>query len=170
MLGRISDEDGMNAGWRNIGRAALAAIPWLLGVGAVTWLGFFMAAHGWFLQLGQEQRRAVYVGAEARPKAALKIETVESCLRITRVDLEGDTASVYFVNECGTTVNYIQASWQLIAPDGTLLGNFWNFADSLGGPGSLKRGERGELTFSGSYNGIKLDDRASAIRFRVGGN
>lgn len=161
-------EDGFNAGWRDIGRLALWSIPYVLGLAACVWLGFFIASRNFFNQLSQEQRRAIYVGAEHRPKSKLKIETPnEGPIHITRVDLDGSTAAVYFENTQPGRRRSITIHWQLISPDGTKLESSYDDSASIGGPDQLDQGEKGEVVFD-DYSGIKLDNRAESIRFWVG--
>lgn len=153
---------------RNIGRLALWSIPYVLGAAAFTWLGFWIAAHDFFNLLSQEHRRAIYVGAENRPKSPLRIETPnKGCIKITKVDLDGATASVYFKNECALqSSKYLKIHWQLVSPNGALLASKWSYSEILHGPESLAAGETAEIVFSG-YDAISTDDRAAAIRFWV---
>ena len=66
-------EDGINSGYRNIGRLALASIPYVLGLGAAVWLGVWMTGHDFRRLLSQEDRAAVYTGAAQRPKGKIEI-------------------------------------------------------------------------------------------------
>lgn len=70
----MKDEKGSDAGTRYIGIFFLWAIPCVLGMAASVWLGVVIATHGYINGLTQEQRRAVYVGANVRPKDPLKIK------------------------------------------------------------------------------------------------
>lgn len=163
---RISDESGIQAGARNVGRFFLFMIPWALGTAALVWLAFFMGAHEWFNTLSQGQRRAIYVGAEQRPKSKLKIETPPSAAVVDRVDLEGSTLAVYF--HALAEMRYgIYINWQLVSPDGTLLSSGAERSEACGGPTSLKKGEKGEAVLSGWLYGVKTDSRAEAIRVWV---
>lgn len=160
-------EDGFNAGVRNIGTFFLWAIPLVLGAAACVWLGFFMTTRGFFNQLSQEKRRAIYVGAEDRPKSKLKIETPnEGPVKITRVDLDGSTAAVYFMNKSASMVRSIEVHWQLYSPDGTALSSGYEYSQSHGGPEELNPNGKGEAVLDG-YAGIKLDNRAESIRFWI---
>lgn len=160
-------KSGFDSGWRNIGHLALAWIPYALGLGACVWLGFFMTAHGWFNQLSQEHRRAIYVGAEQRPTSKLKIQTPnEGMLKISRVDLDGSTASIYFTNAGTTKAWSIRIHWQLISPNGTLLSSGKKFASNNGGPDEMRPGDKAEVVLQG-YTGIELDNRADSIRFWI---
>jgi hypothetical protein len=159
-------EDGFNVGWRRIGTLALWAIPLALGIAASVWLGFAMATHGWFRELSQEQRRAVYVGAGDMPREKLKIETPNAgCLKIEKVDLDGRTATVYVRSHCRGEMRYsLDLQWQLVSPDGTIIGFNKTYGSILGGPNKLDPGQRGEYVFSG-WQGIKVDPRAEKIVF-----
>lgn len=170
---RISNEDGTNAGWRNIGRQALATIPLLLGLGACVWLGFFAATRGWFVQYSQEQRQAIYVGAFNRPKGKLIIETpYTGCVAITHVDLDGSSAAVYLQNNCAVWKRALAVHWQLVSPNGTALESYWTYSSFLNGPETLQPGEQGEVKFDGGlfgerFTGVSTDSRAKSIRFWV---
>src|SRR5258708_5935846 len=108
MMKRISNEDGVNAGQRNIGRFFLAAIPWLLGLGASVWLGVWIGYHDFRHQLSQEDRAAIYVGAENRPKAKI-IPTImpKDCTHITRADIDGSTLLLWARNDCDSYLSYM---------------------------------------------------------------
>ena len=159
-------EDGFNAGWRNIGTLALWVIPLVLGLAAATWLGFFAGSRQFWNTISQEQRRAIYVGAEHRPKSPLEIEidNSRSSVKIDRVDLDGEVAAVYFHNNSDTEQTFIKLHWQLVAPDGTALASDYGYTDSLRGPKSLGPGEKGEAIFQDYYR-IKTDSRAKGVRF-----
>lgn len=164
---RLSNEDGTNAGFRNIGRLALSSIPLVLVAAACVWLGFWISAHGFFNQLNQEERRAVYVGAAIPPKAPIIIETpFKGCVKVTRVDLDGSTAAVYFENGCSGKVKWLKIYWQEISPDGTKLSSGDQFSSLSGGPDVLDYGEKGEAVLEG-YHGITLDKRTEKIMFWV---
>jgi hypothetical protein len=163
-------ENGFDAGWRRIGALALWCIPAALGIGASIWLGVAIGTHQWINTLSQEQRRAIYVGAENRPKEKIKIETPNAgCLKIDRVDLEGREASVYFHNSCRVMQDFIMINWQLISPNGTLLAGDSKYSSLLNGPDMLQSGEHGEVVLSGGYGGIKTDDRTAAVRLTMTG-
>lgn len=152
-------EDGVNAGHRNMGRFFLFAIPAVLGIAASIWLGVYIGIHNFRRELSQEDRRAVFVGAYQRPKSKLRIETpAMRCLKITHVDLDGGTATVYFQNNCtGETTNRM-LRYQTLAPDGTVLHGGWDWTYT----GSLKGGEQAEV-----IEKLELDDRAAGIRFWI---
>jgi len=161
-------EDGFNAGYRRIGTLALYTIPLVLGAAACVWLGFSMAAHGWFNLLSQEDRRAIYVGAKDRPKSKMNILTPNTgCIKIDRVDLDGSTAAVYFHSECISSVGFAQVKWQLISPDGTALGSGRCYVNLCGGPSDIERNQKGEVVLSGFSYGISTDDRAQSISFKI---
>lgn len=162
-------EDGVHSGARNIGRLALWTIPLALGMGAVAWLGFVAGSRQFWNTISQEQRRAVYVGADHRPKAKLNIllNNDRSSVKIDRVDLDGEVAAVYFHNSGTGRATYIQLHWQLVSPDGTALSSKWGYTELLSGPQSLAPGERGEAIFQGYY-AIELDSRAGGVRFWAG--
>ncbi len=169
----MRNEDGFNAGARNFGRLALSCIPWTLGMGALVWLGFFIASHDILHQLSQEQRRAIYVGAFHRPKEKLIIETPKTwCVHITRVDLDGASAAVYYQNDCDVAVGDVVISWQLFSPNRTALESGHAAASWVEGPSSLRVGEQGESFFHGfptGYYPISTDSRAAYIVFTAGG-
>ncbi len=49
-------ENGVQNGARNIGRLALALIPWALAIGASVWLGVYVGIHQFRHELSQEDR------------------------------------------------------------------------------------------------------------------
>lgn len=160
-------ESGFDAGWRSIGTFFLWCIPYVLGAAALVWLGVFIGYRGLWNQLSQEKRSAIYVGAATRPKGKLQIETPnESEVKVTRVDLNGRRAAVYFRNEGNSYAGFIQVHWQLVSPDGTLLKSGYQFSENIEGPQELNVGEQGEVVFSD----IEADSRAKSIRFWVKSN
>jgi hypothetical protein len=157
-------EDGVNAGWRNIGRLALWSIPYVLGATALVWLGAFMAFHDFWNILSQEKRRAIYVAAEERPREKIKIDVPNrGPLKITRVDLDGSTASVYFTNSGNQKAWAIQIHWQFFSPDGTALASGYEHSSYAGGPEEMQAKEKAEAVLKR----IALDDRAASIRFWI---
>lgn len=143
-------------------------------MGALVWLGFFVASHDLLNQLSQEQRRAIYVGAFHRPTSKIVVETPDKgwCVKITRVDLDGSTAAVYFQNNCIVHIGNVTVHWELYSPNRTALASGWNFSNNLEGPSDLAPGEQGEAIFQGELfgmglNAIKTDKRAAFIVFWV---
>lgn len=155
---RLGDEDGVDAGYRNLGRFFLALIPWALGVGAMVWLGTWIAFHVWQREERQAARAATYVASPVPQKAKIKITAlVRDCLRVDRADLDGTDLLIYgrapkgCTNRVGT--DYTEWHWQLLSPDGTILHQGWtNLLD-------LHEGTKGELKMQ-----IESDDRAAELQ------
>lgn len=154
---RISNEDGFNAGWRNVGRFFLALIPWALAIGAMTWLGAWIAFHEWQREERQAQRASVYVASPEPQKAKIKITPLSrSCLRVERADLDGDDLLLYGSAPKGCSngySDYTEWHWQLLSPDGTILHQgFTNEVD-------LHEGTKAEMKMK-----IENDDRATELQ------
>lgn len=165
----MKDEDGINSGYRNVGRLALWTIPLALAMGASAWIGVYVGTHDILRQLSQEQRRALYVGAGKRPQGKMIVETPDvSCILVTKVDVDGNEATVYYESHCHKTKHTLSVYWQLVAPDGTLLGSGSAYANAIGGPEALPPKARGEAVLAGYYR-LNTDDRAIAIKFWVDG-
>lgn len=160
--------DGINQGFADFGTLALFAIPYVLGLAACVWLGFLISARGFNNQLNQERRRAIYVGAEVTPKSPLEIEIINTgIVKITKVDLDGETAMVYFTNQSAHKTQFIKINWQLVSPDGTKLSSGCADSEYCGGPGVLEGGGKGEAVLSG-HHGISFDKRAVKVQFWAG--
>lgn len=156
-------EDGVNAGARNVGRFFLAAIPWILGLAAAVWFGVYVGIHNFRHELSQEelehirqQRAAVYVGAENRPTGKMKVDIVPNwCVSIIRVDVDGENLLLYGRNDCHTKVDYVVWKWQEVSPNGTSLHTEWTNLC----PEPLLPGDVSECKME-----IVPDDRAAAVR------
>jgi hypothetical protein len=115
-------EDGINSGARRFGRLCLALIPWALGIGASAWLGVWIGVHEFRHTLSQEERAAVYAGAQARPKAKIEISVIpHDCSVVTRTDIDGSALLIYSQNNCHKRLDYFAWYWQLVSPNGTVL-------------------------------------------------
>lgn len=127
-------ESGLDAGYRNIGRFFLWAIPLVLGLAAATWLGVWIDAHELEHTLTQEQRAAVYVGAESRPKSKVLVSILpsqpmydfaftkdEPCAPIIKVDVDGSNLLMYAQNDCRVPITRLTWHWQQVSPNGTVL-------------------------------------------------
>lgn len=145
----MKNEDGINAGVRNVGRLWLATIPLVLGLAATTWFSLWMMGYGFQRQkeadkkqdeaakheLTQQERSAVYVGASERPKGKLAVEIVaKSCVAIVRADIDTkkkgypyDAADyqysliLYGQNNCGKDLDYTAWNWEMVSPNGTVI-------------------------------------------------
>jgi hypothetical protein len=158
---RISDEDGMEAGGRNVGRLALSLIPWALGIGALVWLGVWIGIHEFRHELSQEERAAIYVGAKERPHSRLIINTIKSdCSTVTRADLDGSDLIMYAKNDCHETLRYLAWRWQLLSPDGTVLKEEY----VNGCPVPRMPGDSAECRMQDHYASVSDDDRAATVR------
>lgn len=118
----MRNEDGVNAGSRNLGRLALWSIPLSLGLAATVWFGLYLS--GWEFQqkkaeaqheLTQQERSAVYVGAAVRPKGKIAVEMKkDNCMPIVRADVDTKREKftedlvysliMYAQNQCGPPI------------------------------------------------------------------
>jgi hypothetical protein len=159
-MNRSSNEDGMQAGWRNVGRLALWTIPLSLGLAGSVWLGFYIGVHDFRRELSQEDRAAIVVGAEVRPKGKMKI-TIETpfCVSVTRADLDGSALRLYAKNDCHQDISYLAWYYALVAPNGTVLHE--GYTNSCAVPRHPT--DLAECVFDG-YSSLTIDDRAASIR------
>ena len=156
----MTEETGVDAGARRVGAFFLWAIPLVLGVAASVWLGFFIGVQNEREQIAQEQRKAVYVGAEHRPTAKIQIQVVPvDCLRLDRADLDGGHLVMYATNTCNAPVSYVAWHWQGISPDGTVIAEHYD----NGCPLPVYRGDKAECEF----NDVSTDDRIKTMRLWV---
>lgn len=154
----MQNEDGFNAGFRNIGRFTLSLIPWALAVGALAWLGTWVAFHEWQREARQEKRAAMYVAAPEPVKEKVKIVTPHrSCVIVERVDLDGGSLMVYVKAppDCGHSglLGYAMWHWQEVSPDGTVIHQGEDNAMDI------FAGDKAEYRFA-----IPSDDRTSEVR------
>jgi hypothetical protein len=175
---RISDEDGRNAGTRNIGRFFLFSIPLTLGLAAAVWFGLWVAGYDFQKEkaadkheLSQEERSAVFVGAGVKPKGKLAVEMVQkTCFTITRADFDtkkkghpyDDSDYVYSLilygqNNCNHDLSYASWHWEMISPNGVILNT--GYSNQCPIPPS---GEVAECPF-------RIDHDERADKFRVWG-
>lgn len=159
----MDKETGIDAGARNIGRLALAAIPWALAVGVSAWIGAYVALHEVRRQLSQEERAAVYTGAAERPKAKIAVEILDKyCVKVTRVDIDGENLVVYTKNECHREIEYgLNWNWRLISPNGTAIASGYTNGAFCARP---PLNGMAECKMS-----VKTDDRAAKIQVWVEG-
>jgi hypothetical protein len=189
----MNKEIGTEAGMRNIGRLFLWSIPLSLGVAATVWFGLWVS--GWEFQqkkaeiaheLTQQERSAVYVGAEIRPKGKLAVQIIDkSCFKIVRADIdlksngyESDALKGYVYSlilygqgnckngDFGEIIpgyprsdsGYRSWNWEMLSPNGTILDSgYTNHCPSPSG-----KDEIAECRFE-----IGMDERAD--KFRVWG-
>jgi hypothetical protein len=158
-MGMMS-EDGLNSGARNVGRFFLMAIPYVLGLGAMMWLGVYVGVHDFHRQLTQEERAAVYTGAQERPKAKMVVEIVaHDCSHITRADIDGGDLVLYSRNDCHQDLDYLVWYWQEVSPNGTILNQGYNNLC----PEPRRNGDVAECRFDG-YGSLPIDDRTDKIK------
>lgn len=156
---RISEEDGLNAGFRNIGRFYLALIPWALAVGALAWMGTWVAFHEWQRETRQEKRAAIYVAAPEPVKSKIKITVLKrSCVKVERADLDGRSLIIYAAAPSGcdsiSGLGYAEWHWQEVSPDGTVL--HADYSNEM----NIHSGEKVEFKFTIPSD----DDRVAEVR------
>lgn len=172
---RMSDENGYEAGQRNIGRAFLWAIPLILGLAASVWLGVWIDAHEFEHTLTQEQRAAVYVGAGNRPKSKVLVSILpsqprfslayiknEPCVPITKVDIDGSTLLMYARNDCKTRVTYLEWHWEEISPNGTVLSQ--HYTKDCATPTMTRDTAECERAVNDDSYEPSMDERTATIR------
>ena len=147
---RLSDEDGVNAGHRNIGRFFLFAVPLVLGLAATVWFSLWVSGYEFQQkkasvahELTQQERAAVYVGAQVRPKGKLAVQlSQDGCFKIVRADLDTKKRDYPFEDSSdyslllygqdlcvkthhdygiGDDTGYREWHWAAISPNGTLI-------------------------------------------------
>lgn len=157
---RLSDEDGLSAGWRNGGRLALAMIPAALGGAAVLWL---TAAVGW-IDLARtrrvERRSMESVGIAEKPTTPIVVRNHDAaCLKIQSSVLDGRELLFYALNTCDRWLSGPNYLIRVKAPDGTVIkSERWAFD----GDRSLAPGERREQSTR-----VGEDDRVDSIDLYV---
>jgi hypothetical protein len=166
---RWSNEDGREASSRNWGRLALGLIPLALGAAASVWLGMYIQAHRFGRVLSQEDRAAVAVGAEVRPKGKIAIDTATAqkyCAPITRADLDGDTLRLYATNDCKVALTGMDWHYEQLSPNGTVLHDgYMNQRGNDHCPTPRMVGDKSECVFAGTYGGyMTVDDRVATLR------
>lgn len=150
-------ENGMDSDVRNFGRLCLALIPWALGIGAAVWLGVWITGHDFRHQLSQEDRAAVYTGAEQRPKSKVVITIIpRDCTEVTRADIDGSALLIYARNDCHKRLDYMEWHWQSVSPNGTVLKDGYTNGDC---PKAVEPGDVAEC-----HMNIDADDRAEVLR------
>lgn len=165
-MSRLSNEDGFNAGFRNIGRYYLAMIPFVLGIGVAVWFGLWVYGHTLYKAVAQENRAAVYTGAAPRPKGkiAIEIDNSRSCVKIPRADYNGWSLYVYSRNDCNKQVDYLNYHWQTLSPNNTVLQEgFTNLCAVPTEPGDMAECQFGYW----SLDSVSIDDRTDRIRVYV---
>lgn len=167
---RISNEDGREAAARNWGRFALSAIPWALGMGASVWLGVYIGVHQINQQTSQEQRAAVAVGAEERPKSRITFDlsTAQTyCAGVTRADIDGPMLRLWATNDCHGPLTGMDWHYEMLSPNGTVLHASVTNQNSAYSECPMPRlpKDSAECVFGSSkYSELPIDDRVSTIR------
>ena len=153
----MKEEDGLNSGWRKIGWLALSLVVLALGAGVASWLGVFQQAHEIKHKLSQEERAAVYVGAQKRPTSKLRIEQVKrDCPTVTRADIDGAKLLLYARNDCHQDLDYLEFHWQLLSPNQTIIKEgYTNQCAVASAPGDVSECLIGN---------VSTDDRAVSVR------
>jgi hypothetical protein len=139
-----------------------------IGVGFGVWLGFFRDTHNYTKQLSQEDWAAQYVAAVERPKSKIEIKVSdESCVRITRAEIEGTYLLMYAQNDCHFKIHYMEWRWQTSAPDGTYLTS--GYENTAACPVPREPGSKAECKarLTSYWNDDGLDDRISALHVSV---
>lgn len=168
---RISNEDGLEASRRNFGRLALSAIPWVLGMGSSVWFGVYLGLHQFRREISQEQRAAVAVGAQARPKGKIAFDFTAAqtyCAGITRGDVEGATMRLYAFNDCHKPLTGMDWHYEMLSANGTVLhAGKTNQFSHVSCPTPTQPGDSAECVF-GNQNyystEIPIDDRVVTMR------
>lgn len=168
MRKRISDEDGFPAAARNVGRLAMFLIPLALGLAASVWLGVWIQAHYFLIDVSQQARRGSFVGAPDPIQKAYVVTTARGPkTSVDKVDIDGGEMTVVFHNFSRTSESIDnQLHWVWVAPDGTRLSDHWDLVHAIGGPGSLSPQERGIVT----EKNLGTESRASGIEVWVTSN
>jgi hypothetical protein len=101
---------------------ALALVPAAVAVGASAWLGFTITLRGFSLQISQEHRRAIYVGAPTPIADPLRfVIEKDGPMTITRADVEGRELVAYAQNTSRVPQCFSELHWALLSPTGVLI-------------------------------------------------
>jgi hypothetical protein len=140
-----------------------AMIPWALALGAIGWLGFYMAFHEDRKELSQEERRAIYVGAGTRPHAKIEVilDASNECVEVKKVDYDAPELVGYIQNHCRDAHQYARINWALVSPDGTSLRNGSDYCPAMVANG------KSECKAKTKYYGEDHEDRAASIHVWV---
>lgn len=146
------------------------AIPAVLVLAAIWWLAFGEGLHYFKRALSQEKRHAEIVGVTKPLKEAVKIvisDTRDAAVRIDRAEIDGGDLWIYYKNFGDSRVDFIEFTYKLISPDGTVVKQESSYIAALAwrskAPGSLDPGERGEAHLK-----IAADPRAETLNVRMG--
>jgi hypothetical protein len=142
---------------KGIGSFFFAAIPWVIAVGASSWLGLYMTFHEDHKELKQEDRMATYVGAAERPKVKIGIETRgHDCIVLSRAEFDGSALLMYAENRCPGDIRYLEWHADLVSPDNTIIESWytnWQCAEPT------ERGEKAECR----HKFDAVDDRTAKV-------
>lgn len=148
----------------------LAAVPAVLGIGAIYWLTFGEGLHSFDRQMATEsradqqiKRRAEIVKAVPLPAAPLKIilsQKANATIRITRAEVDNGSGTIYWehfghLHEC-----YLELHIKALAPDGTTISGDEKYTDDP--DGGTDRGDKGELSFT-----YPADDRTAVVKLSL---
>ena len=141
---------------RGIGSFFFAAIPGILGAGAVLWLLFVTGVVDFHRQEILQGRMDNRVGVVEPLKEPVKlIVEDEYCVKITKAFLDGDSLTAYMTSGCHEYLDYWELHWEVKSPDGTILDSGYDNTAFLP---PLHAGEKAEHVFS-----LPSDSRTNTV-------
>lgn len=141
---------------------AYFAIPAVLGLAAIYWLAFGQGLHYFRRELSQESRHNIVVGAKILPKSPIDIQFSgkrDGTIKITRAEIDGGDVWVWYQNVGQSRAIFIDISWSLLSPDGTVIKQYKNYASSYYGAQELDAGEKGEFHFPITSDPSRYDSK-----------
>lgn len=145
---------------RGVSQFFFALIPWALAIGVTAILTCLVTAWHIHAEINQEERSAIYVGAQHLPKAKMKIQDASlGCIALARADYDGGGNLVMYArNDCHASIGYLEWKWQSISADNVVLTqDMTNLCPIPTQPGS-----QAECTVSSN-----VDDRATILRISL---
>jgi hypothetical protein len=106
-----------------IGAFFYASIFWVLGLGALTWIGVASGIVEFHHHLTVAERMDNRVGVRELLVNPVKviIPAKQSCFAVNRTFADGDTITFYIHNGCHRELDYTVWGWRAKAPDGTVI-------------------------------------------------
>jgi len=153
---------------RGLGSFFFAAIPWVLGMAALTWLGFYTGIITFHqAQLAIQKSEAVQgrmdgrvgVDGDVRDPVSLTFHG-RGCIKVERAYLDLGTMTAYLHNTCNREIRDIRYSWREVSPDGTTVKSGWDY---LSGSDDMAGDEKREQQVQ-----IDIDDgRVKGVVFSI---
>lgn len=121
----MADEVKVTGG---IGTFFYASIFWVLGVGALAWLGVAtgIVEFHHHLTVAERMDNRVGVGEALKNPVKVFIKARQGCFSVNRTYADGDTITLYLHNACAEELTYSEWGWIAKAPDATVIAQHYN--------------------------------------------